>query len=209
MITILLIIAGVLGTLSFLEPCTIATHTLFSVRVHQQNRNGRLKSLLAIWTSRSLLLSVLLIALVVLTKSPHWGFYWPGIVLAAMATLYIVSRFTYVPVPHLQFYKLLPKGKALPHSVQLGLTLPACTIPLFLIVAASALMINSVTFAALAGLLFATWFTFPVAIIAFTGIHHGGQNLLNNAAKASPFFTAGLLYGAAFYLILFPCDLIF
>lgn len=121
-------------------------------------------------------------------------------------TVYIVSRFTYIPVPHLAFFRLLPGGRSLPFAVQLGLTLPACTIPLFVVVTGLAATVDSVGFAALAGLLFATLFTAPMVVTSFKGVHADGCEFLNRAAKGSPYLTAVLLFGAALYLLIPALD---
>lgn len=198
--------AALLGGLAFFEPCTIATHTLFSARAHRQPRAGCCQNLLFVWLARSLLSVGLLVVTVALTPAPVWGPYWPSIVLAAMAGVYLVSRVTYIPVPHFEFFKLLPGGRALPFAVQLGLTLPACTLPLLLVMAGLAMTVDSVGFAALAGLLFATLFTAPMVVTAFKGIHADGRELLNRAARGSPYLTAVLLVGAALYLLVPALD---
>lgn len=206
MSALLLTTSAVLGGLSFFEPCTIATHTLFSVRAHQQPRAGCCQGLLTVWLARSVLLVALLVAAVLLAPVPTWGSYPPSVILAIMGTVYIVSRFTYIPVPHLEFFKLLPRGRSLPFAIQLGLTLPACTIPLFVVVAGLAVTVDSVGFAALAGLLFATLFTAPLVLTAFKGVHADGRELLNRAAKGSPYLTAALLFGASLYLLIPALD---
>lgn len=203
MISVLLASAALLGLLAFFEPCTIATHTLFSARAHKAPRAGCCQSLLAVWLTRSILSGVLLVTAVLAIPPLVWGPYLPSIILAAMAIVYIVSRFTYIPVPHLEFFRLLPGGRSLPFAVQLGLTLPACTIPLFVVVVGIAVTVDSVGFAALAGLLFATLFTAPLVLTAFKGVHADGRELLNRVARGSPYLTAALLFGAALYL-LFP-----
>lgn len=198
---LLLIAAALLGALAYFEPCTIATHTLFTARIHQQNRIGCWRSVLAMWIARSALLCGLLALLVWVSHAPVWGPYWPSVILAAMATLYLVSRLVYIPVPHLAFHRLLPGGSRLPQALQLGLTLPACTIPLFAVVAGLAVSVDVIGLAVLAGLLFASFFTLPMAWAAFKGIHAEGRELLNRAAQGSPYLTAVLLYGAALYLL--------
>lgn len=45
--------AAALGLLSFFEPCTIATHTLFSARAHADLRAARHGALLGLWITRS------------------------------------------------------------------------------------------------------------------------------------------------------------
>lgn len=206
MSALLLTAAAVLGGLSFFEPCTIATHTLFSARAHRQPRAGCCQGLLAVWLARSVLSVVLLVAAVAFTPPPAWGGWLPSVILAVMGTVYIVSRFTYIPVPHLEFFKLLPGGRSLPFAVQLGLTLPACTIPLFAVVAGLAVTVGSVGFAALAGLLFAALFTAPLVLTSIKGVHADGRELLNRAARGSPYLTAALLFGAALYLLIPALD---
>jgi len=201
MTSFLLITSVVLGMLAFFEPCAIATHTLFTVRTHREPDTVCCQHLVSVWLSRTALASGLLMLTVVLTEPPQWGPYVPSIILLLIAAIYIVSRFTYIPVPHLEFYKLIPGGKKLPYAFQLGLTLPACTLPLFAVVMGIAVTADNIGIAALAGVLFATSFTLPVAIAALKGINKDGQDFLNNAAKGSPYLTAVLLSGMALYLL--------
>ncbi len=207
MIDLLLATSVLLGALAFFEPCTIATHTLFTVRAHGQGRAGCCQSLLAVWVTRSVLVVGLLAGLVWVTEPPVWGPYAPSAILSAMATIYLVSRFIYLPVPHLALHRLLPRGGRWPQAVQLGLTLPACTIPLFVVVAGIAVTVDSVYYAALAGLLFAGFFTLPMVLAAVKGVHEEGRDLLSRAATGSPFLTAALLYGFALYLLVPALDL--
>lgn len=194
--------AALLGLLSFFEPCTIATHTLFSARAHTSARGQCCAELLMLWLTRSLLAVGLLLIAVALSAPPTWGVYLPSAALAVMASVYIVSRFIYIPVPHLEFWKLLPGGMALAQSVKLGLTLPACTLPLFIIVTALTVTLDSAGTAVGAGLLFATLFTLPTAVTTFAGLSDTGRRFLNGSALATAYITAALLYGAAAYLLL-------
>lgn len=203
MITLLLISAALLGLLAFFEPCTIATHTLFSVKVNQEsNQKNCCQSLLAVWLSRSILLVTLFSAATFFTTAPTWGNTLPSIILSVMAIIYLLSRFIYIPVPHLAFYKLLPASKQLPYSIQLGLTLPACTLPLIVIVAGMSATLDSVAIAAISGLLFATFFTAPMVIASFNGMNKQALELLNRAANGSPYFTAILLFSLALFLLI-------
>jgi len=207
MITLLLATAIFLGLLAFFEPCTIATHTLFSVRANQSSdKKACCQSLMAVWLSRSVLLISLFMLAVLLIDKPEWGTYTPSIILSAMAVIYVVSRFTYIPIPHFEFFKLLPIGKwrrRLPFSIQLGLTLPACTLPLVIVTGGMAVTVGSFGFAALAGFLFASLFTLPMVIASYKGVHDDAKQLLNHAAKGSPYLTAVLLICTAIVL-LFP-----
>ena len=198
----LIIVASVLGFLSFFEPCTIATHTLFSVRAHARPWPACCRELFVLWFTRSLLVTGLLAVAVLLTPPPVWGAVLPSVILATMASVYIVSRFVYLPVPHLEFHRLLPDGDRLPAAVQLGLTLPACTLPLFVIVFGMAITLDSYALAAAGGLLFASLFTLPTAVAAVTGLSVAGQRFLKASALATSYLTAGLLYAAAIYLLL-------
>ena len=202
MITMLLLSAATLGLLAFFEPCTIATHTLFSVRVKQKVENNVCcQSLVSVWLSRSTLLITLFTLSVLLFDVPVWGTYLPSVILFVMAMIYLLSRFVYVPVPHLEFFKLMPAGKNYPSSIQLGLTLPACTIPLVIITAGLAVTAGSIIFAALAGLLFASLFTLPMLVASSKGLTGETKQFLNRAANGSPYLTAIILIGASIYLL--------
>lgn len=191
-----------LGLLAFFEPCTVATHTLFSARAYALPRPARYRELAVLWAARSTLLTGLLILAVALTEPPVWGDTFPGVALAVMASVYIVSRFVYLPVPHLEFHRLLPGGRCLPHAVRLGFTLPACTLPLFAIVLGSTIALDSYATAITGALLFASLFTAPTAMAAVTGLSGRGLRLLNFSASVTSYITAGLLYAAAVYLLL-------
>jgi cytochrome c-type biogenesis protein len=194
--------ASVLGLLAFFEPCTIATHTLFSARAHARPWPDCCRELLTLWIARSLLAVGLLLLAVAAAAPPRWGGYFPGVILAVMATVYVVSRFQYLPVPHLEFHRLIPGGGRLPHAVQLGLTLPACTLPLFIILAGMAITLDSYRLAIVGGLLFAGLFTLPTAVTSVTGLTSAGQRFLKCSALSTPYITAALLYGAAAYLLI-------
>jgi len=208
MITLLLITASLLGLLAFFEPCTIATHTLFSERVYKKNDNTACcQNLLTVWLSRTVLLVGLFSLAVVLFDVPVWGAYLPSVILSAMAVLYLVSRFIYIPVPHLEFFKLFPGGRKWPRAIQLGLSLPACTLPLVIVTAGMSVSVGSVWIAILAGFLFATLFTLPMVFVSFKGVNEDTRELLNRAAKASPYLTAVLLFGTALFLLIPSLDI--
>ena len=197
----LVLAASALGALSFFEPCTIATHTLFSVRAHAHPWPGCCRELLTLWVTRSLLSVGLLLLALTITAPPVWGTYVPSVILTVMATVYIVSRFQYIPVPHLEFHKLIPGNARLPHAVQLGLTLPACTLPLFIIVLGITITLDSYALTVMGGLLFAGLFTLPTAVTSVTGLSEAGQRFLKVAALTTPYITAALMVGAAIYLL--------
>jgi len=201
MLTLLIITSITLGLLAFFEPCTIATHTLFSVKNNQSNSKNCCQSLLSVWLSRSILLITLFVLAVVFIPAPQWSDTTPSIILSVMAGIYLLSRFIYIPVPHLAFFKLLPAGNRLPYSIQLGLSLPACTLPLVVIVAGMSVTLGSITFAAIAGVLFASLFTLPMVFASYKGLNKNALELLNRAAKGSPYLTAVLLLSLALYLM--------
>jgi len=202
MLTLLLLTAATLGLLAFFEPCTIATHTLYSVKVNQRGDHKHCcQNLFSVWLSRSLLLIVIFVAAVMFTSPPIWGETLPSIVLSVMAIVYLVSRSIYIPVPHLAFYKLIPGSNQIPHSLKLGLTLPACTLLLVIVVAGMSITLDSIFFAALAGFIFATLFTAPMFYASARGINDSGLELLNRAAKGSPYLTAILMFALALYLL--------
>jgi hypothetical protein len=54
--------------------------------------------------------------------------------LFVMGAIYLVTIRLYLPVPHLEVFRLLPGGAKLSEGLRLGLTLPACVLPLLMIV---------------------------------------------------------------------------
>jgi len=78
---------------------------------------------------------------------------------------------------------------------------------LVLVTAGMAVTVHSIGFAILAGFLFATLFTLPMAIASFKGVHDDARQLLNRAAKGSPYLTAVLLFGTALFLLIPSLDL--
>ncbi len=204
---LLLASAMLLGLLAFFEPCTIATHTLFAARRSHARPASRNRELLTIWLIRCLLLAVLFSLAVVALPRPQWGAYAPSIMLTVMALLYLVSRRAYIPVPHLAFHRLIPGLSAPTEVARLGLTLPACTLPLLVVVGALAVTLDSLIAAIGAGIVFATLFTAPLAFGSVRGIGSDERQLLDRAANGSPYLTAALLLGAALTLLVLQVDL--
>lgn len=200
--SILLLTAILLGALAFFEPCTIATHTLFAVRAHQKDILGRMADIALIWGARSLLLVILFGGATLLISAPEVNDLTASIVLTVMASVYLISRKIYVPVPHLEFFRLLPFSSRFPDSIRLGLTAPACTLPLLVILIALVVSVNSLAIAIISALLFSTLFSLPVLGAAMTGINESGKDFLSKAANGAPYLTAVLMFGAAFYLML-------
>ncbi len=198
---------GVIGLLAFFEPCTIATHTLFAVRTHQDNLNLRLIALFKLLISRTLISTLLLMLAITAFKPPQWNLITPVIILIVISAIYIISRYSYIPIPHIDFSRLLPMKLRNQHAIQLGLTLPACTIPLFIIVTGMTITVNSLFFALTAGLIYAVMFTIPTAIVIFTGISSKKRGILNNAAQITPYVTAALFITAALVLVIIKIDL--
>ncbi len=204
---LLLFTAATLGALAFFEPCTIATHTLFAARAHQKNTVLRLTDMTLIWLVRSLLFMGLFVGAVLLIEEPNISKTVAAIVLTVMGSVYLISRKVYIPVPHLEFYRLLPSSAKLPDAIRLGLTAPACTLPLLVIMIVLVASVNSLSLAIAAAILFSSLFSLPVLIAAITGINESGKDFLGKAANATPYLTAMLLFSAAIYLIFPEVDL--
>ena len=200
MMTLLFTCAAVLGLLAFFEPCTIATHTLFSARLNKEAKQCCSK-LLSVWLSRSGLLILIQVTAVYFIEPPEWGATLPSILLFVIAMLYLISRFVYIPIPHLAFYKLMPASHKLSDAIKLGLTLPACTVPLVVLLTGISVTLGSILYSAIAGLLFSSLFTLPLVVTSIKGVSKNSRDFLQHAAKGSPFFTATLLIGLSLYLL--------
>ena len=185
--SLLLVTAVILGSLAFFEPCTIATHALFAARAHQKDLPGRMVDIVLIWGARSFLLALLFGVATLLTSAPEVNAITASIVLTVMASVYLISRKVYIPVPHLEFFRLLSFSTRLPDSIKLGLTAPACTLPLLVILIMLVVSVNSLPMAVISALLFATLFSVPVLVAATTGINESGKDFLSKAANGTPY----------------------
>lgn len=196
---LLLITAMLLGLLSFFEPCTIATHTLFAVRVHHDPLNKRVLALAQLMFSRMGLLS-LLFGLAAAMGLSALSAEVAMMMLGGIGLVYLVSRKVYLPVPHLEFFRLMPHHSTWPQSLKLGLTLPACTLPLVMIVGMLAALTQQPLVAVLAGCLFALMFTLPTLWGSIRGMGAGARSFLGQSASFSPYLTTAMLWGAALFI---------
>lgn len=200
MTSVLLVSATVLGLLSFFEPCTIATHTLFAVRANLDTASKRRRALAQLILSRALLLSALCsgaaaIGLEQLAQKTA------TLMLGIMGLVYLITRKIYLPVPHLEFFRLLPGHDDLPQSFKLGLTLPACTLPLVAITGILSALTRQPASAALAGLIFALMFTLPTLWESTHKFSPAHREFLGHAASLSPYVTTALLWVSALIIL--------
>ena len=192
----LLISAAVLGFLSFFEPCTIATHTLFAVRANHDSVKRRWLALAQLTLSRILLLvglfsTAAVIGLAELSANVAM------LILSVIGLIYLITRKIYLPVPHLEFFRLLPRHDGLSQGFKLGLTLPACTLPLVVIVAILSALTQRLGVAVFAGFVFAVMFTLPTLWDSTHALNAAHRAWLSKAANLSPYVTALLLWGSA------------
>ena len=194
--SLLLAVAAGLGLLAFFEPCTIATHTLFAARTSHGVARQRRVTLAQLVLSRSVLLAGLfgIAAAIGLDGLPAPG---ATLMLGVIGMVYLVSRRIYLPIPHLEFFRLIPGGRRLPQAFKLGLTLPACTLPLVAVVGVIAALGQRIDIALLAGLAFAGMFSLPTVWDGLHGLSAAHRAFLAKAASASPYVTALLLWGGA------------
>jgi len=192
--SVLLTSAALLGLLGFFEPCTIATHTLFAVRAHGSSQRWRDLALLTGARTATLCTAFSGAAAVGLQDiAPLPG----AAILFAMGAVYLVSTKVYLPVPHIQLFRLLPGGTTLPEPLKLGLTLPACTLPLIIVVGLLAALSSNLWAGALAGLFFALTLTAPTIWFSVRGTTDNGRSTLARAAHLSHYFTTLLLWSGA------------
>ncbi len=194
--SILLLAAAVLGFLSFFEPCTIATHTLFAVRTSHGSARNKWLALSQLILSRIFLL-VVIFSLAAVIGLAELSSNTAMLILGAIGFVYLITRKIYLPVPHFELYRLLPRHNELAQGLKLGLTLPACTLPLVLIVGILSALTQQPGIAVLAGLLFAVMFTLPTLWDSTHGLSAAHRVFLTKAANLSPYITALLLWGSA------------
>jgi cytochrome c-type biogenesis protein len=192
MTTLALATAAVLGLLGFFEPCTVATHTLYAVRASGEPHPLRDLLLLAVPRVVVLAACVGAAAAVGLTTPA------PLIVaLLVMGAIYLLTVNVYLPMPHLELYRLLPRNAGLPDALKLGLTLPACTLPLIVVVALLAALTGDARLGAAAGALFGAALSAPTIWYSVRGVPAASREFLGRAAHASHYVTTALLWGGA------------
>lgn len=198
--SVLLITAAGLGFLAFFEPCTIATHTLFAVRLNHEAVQRRWLALTTLVFSRALLLMTIfgVVAWIGLDGIPTTT---AITMLAVIGAIYLLSRKIYLPVPHIEFFYLLPGHARMSQALKLGLTLPACTLPLVLVVGIASALTNRPDLAMLAGLVFAVMFSLPTLWDSSRKLDAAHRAFLGKVANLSPFITTLLLWSGA--LIIF------
>ncbi|HEY9099424.1 MAG TPA: hypothetical protein VIN38_11190 [Thiobacillus sp.] len=196
---LLLVTAAGLGLLAFFEPCTIATHTLFAVRASHDAARRRWLGLAQLVLSRTALLAALfgIAAWLGLESIPVNT---ATSMLSVIGAIYLVSRKVYLPVPHIEFFRLIPQHGHLPQALKLGLTLPACTLPLVAVVGVLSALTRRPDMAMLAGLAFAAMFSLPTVWDSMRGLSAAHRAFLGKAAHASPYVTALLLWSGAFLI---------
>ena len=197
--TILLITAAVLGLLAFFEPCTIATHTLFAVRASHDSVKQRWLVLAQLTLSRTLFLVILFSSAAAIGLA-ELASHIVILMLGVIGSIYLITRKIYLPVPHLEFYRLFPRHNGLSQGFKLGLTLPACTLPLVLIVGILSALTQRPAIAVLAGLVFAIMFTLPTLWDSTHELNAAHRAFLSKAANLSPYVTTLLLWSSAFLI---------
>lgn len=199
MTTILLITAAVLGFLSFFEPCTIATHTLFAARASHTPVKQRWLALVQLMLSRIGLL-VIIFGSAAVIEIEKFSANTAILMLSAIGLIYLITRKIYLPVPHLEFFRLLPAHEELSQGLKLGLTLPACTLPLVLIVGILSALTQQAAVAVWAGVVFAIMFTVPTLWDSTHELNAAHRVFLSKAANLSPYITTLLLWSGAFLI---------
>ena len=195
----LILTASVLGFLSFFEPCTVATHTLFAVRANQDSPKQRWLALSQLMLARTaLIVTVFVIAAVIGLAELSSNI--AMLVLGVIGLIYLLTRKIYLPVPHLEFFRLIPGHEGFSQGLKLGLTLPACTLPLVIIVSILSALTEQPGMAVMAGLVFAVMFTLPTLWDSTHDLNAAHRAFLSKAANLSPYLTAFLLWSSAFLI---------
>jgi len=196
---VLLITATGLGFLAFFEPCTIATHTLFAAHLSRETARRRVLALAELVLSRTLLLTAIF-GMAAWVGLEGFSTGAATAMLGVFGVIYLVSRRIYLPVPHIEFFRLIPGHAHVPHGIRLGLTLPACTLPLVAVVGVISALTRRPDTAVLAGIVFAGMFSLPTLWDSTHKLDAAHRAFLGRAANLSPYITTLLLWGGAFLI---------
>ncbi|VAX23839.1 hypothetical protein MNBD_IGNAVI01-918, partial [hydrothermal vent metagenome] len=137
----------------------------------------------------------------------EWKTVSPEIIFVILAAVYFISRYSYIPIPHIDFSFFLPSKLKEQDSIKLGVTLPACTIPLFIVVIGISLTVHTFTFALIAAVVYSVMFTLPTIVTVFKGASVKTRKIFGTTARITPFITSGLFLVTALILFISKHDL--
>jgi cytochrome c-type biogenesis protein len=192
---------GVLfGALAFFEPCAIASNILFTQHLQRAAPAERQRQLCRMASARILLLVGLGVAAGAAARAG--GVTLPELLLpvayGVFGVVYVVSRFVYIPVPHIYFYRVIPRADArLGDGAKVGLTLPACTIPLAGALIMALAGAGNPLVAAATMFLFAVCFSLPAFVYASRPATPAALRFLGLSARATPYLTGALFAAVA------------
>jgi len=196
-----LTLAMILGLVSFLEPCSIATYTLNSARLHKGQTKEKLLGLSQMLIIKSLLLIAIFNLLVYILKETNIPSLVFIIALLVFASMFILSKFIYFYIPHLEFFRCLPKHQNLSQSLKLSLSIPACNIPMILLMSFLLINAHSYLVATLAAILFTFFYTLPTLYFITRGFSPKIRTFFGSLGGVMPTLTAIFFVFIALYLL--------
>lgn len=171
MIWELIIVPLLLGLLGFIEPCSLGINGIFLARIQSLDKLTRIKETLLFTLVRALVLSLLGLTAAFVGKKlftfQSYYFIILGIFYALMGFAYIYTKNKNMILPSLNFSKLANKN-ILSLGIIFGLVIPACAIPLLLVLIGKSLLLGDLLKGFISLFLFGVGLSTPLFLISFS-----------------------------------------
>jgi cytochrome c-type biogenesis protein len=187
-----------LGLLAFLEPCTIATYSINSARIHKLDDKEQAKNIFQLLFFKSILLMIIFSAVTYLFSEVSTLFI--GSVLILFSILFIVGQKVYFHIPHIDLYKLMPHSQKLSQTLKLSLSIPACNIPIIILLSLVLINAHSYPLAIISAIIYTFFYTLPTIYLIVVGFKTKTKELFSNLGTFMPSFTAFIFFIVALYL---------
>lgn len=193
-----LALAALLGLLAFLEPCTIATYSMNSARIYKLSNAKKTQNIFYLLFIKSLILAGIFLAITSLFSEVPLFFI--GSVLVVFSIMYILGQKIYFHIPHIDIYRLLPNSKYFSQTLKLSLSIPACNIPIVILLSFVLINAHSYEIVIYSAIIYTFFYTLPTIYLVFKGFTDKSKLFFSALGTFMPPFTAFIFFILALYI---------
>lgn len=190
-----------MGLLAFLEPCTIATYSINSVRLYHATTSEKTVAIVQLFILKFLFLLVLFSLLIYLFDAMTISNLFIIYTLLVFASMFFLGKFIYFHIPHFEFFRLLPNSEKFSQSLKLSLSIPACNIPIIILLSFLVINTHSYGIAAWSAALFTFFYILPTLYFILRGSSSVSRQFLTSLGGFMPTFTSVLFLFISLYLV--------
>jgi cytochrome c-type biogenesis protein len=185
------------GLLGFIEPCSLGINSIFLARIHRFTKLHRIRESLLFAFVRAFVLSLLGlgVAFVGTKVFTFQTFYFVilGAFYAMLGGAYIYTQYKKIYIPSLDFSRFAKKRNIFTLSVLFGLVIPACAIPLLLVLLGNAFAVDSLFQGFISLFIFGLGLSFPLVLFSFSNKSSNILKWISEKSSRVPYITGGLL----------------